>query len=131
MTYEPENPNEPQPYDAPQPQYAPAGGSYAPQPEYSNYGQQLEPNDKRTFSLWGVITGVVSLVLLSMFFLPGLAAIALSIVGLLREPRGKTMSIWGIVTGGLSLIVGLLLWILVPVLLVAAAASQGWNYYDY
>ena len=131
MTYTPPGQEPQQPsYSTPeQPTYA-APQSYATpqygQNPYAGYAAPKPKSDKKTFGLWSMILGLSGLLI--PLFINNIAAIALGIVGLIKE-NSKGMSITGLVSGG----VGLLIWapivwfVIVPLIgLAILGASYGY-----
>ncbi len=108
MTYTPPGQEPQQPsYSTPaQPAYSAPQSSYATpqygQNQYAGYGAPKPKSDKKTFGLWGMILGLSGLLL--PLFINNIAAIALGIVGLIKE-NSKGMSITAIVSGGIGLLV--------------------------
>lgn len=132
MTYTPPGQEPQQPsYSTPQqPAYSAPQSSYATpqygQNQYAGYAQPKPKSDKKTFGLWSMILGLSGLLI--PLFINNIAAIALGIVGLLKE-NSKGMSITGVVSGG----IGLLIWapivwfVIVPgIILWAAYAASGY-----
>lgn len=124
MTYtppgqEPQQPQQPS-YSAPQqsgyatPQYSVGQQSYA------GYAQPKPKSDKKTFGLWGMILGLSGLLI--PLFINNIAAIALGIVGLVKE-NSKGMSITAIVSGAIGLIWAPFAWTIAFGLIIFFAAG--------
>ncbi|SDH69651.1 DUF4190 domain-containing protein [Agrococcus jejuensis] len=129
MTYTPPGQEPQQPsYSTPeQPAYSAPQSSYATpqygQNQYAGYAQPKPKSDKKTFGLWSMILGLSGLLI--PLFINNIAAIALGIVGLIKE-NSKGMSITGLVSGG----IGLLIWapivwfVIVPLIVIAAVGAS-------
>lgn len=111
MTYtppgqEPQQPQQPS-YSTPaqQPSYAAPQSSYSTpqhgQNPYAGYAAPKPKSDKKTLGLWGMILGLSGLLI--PLYINNIAAIALGIVGLIKE-NSKGMSITAIVSGAIGLI---------------------------
>jgi hypothetical protein len=130
MTYTPPGQEPQQPsYSTPQqsgystPQYS------VGQQSYSGYAAPAPKSDKKTFGLWALILGLSGFLL--PFFINSIAAIALGIVGLLKE-NSKGMSITGIVTGAINLLIwGPIVWfVIVPgIIFLFALGAAGASTY--
>ncbi|MDR2255309.1 MAG: DUF4190 domain-containing protein [Arthrobacter sp.] len=100
-----------QPY-AVGPQYGPPYGQPMPQQPYP---QQFTPYGAPTYqapparglSITGMVLGIASVLFGWVFFLPPIAGVVFSILGLIKEPRGKGMAITGLILSGL----GVLFWL--------------------
>lgn len=133
MTYTPPGQEPQQPsYSTPQqPAYSAPQSSYSTpqygQNPYAGYAAPKPKSDKKTFGLWAMILGLSGLLI--PLFVNNIAAIALGIVGLLKE-NSKGMSITGLVTGG----IGLLIWapivwfVIVPAIAIFAIAGASYGY---
>lgn len=131
MTYTPPGQEPQQPaYSAPdQSSYAAPQASYSTpqygQNPYGGYAAAKPKSDKKTFGLWGMILGLSGLIL--PLFINNIAAIALGIVGLIKE-NSKGMSITAIVSGAVGIIWAPFAWTLVAGLIIFAIAGTSTTY---
>ncbi|WP_394163190.1 DUF4190 domain-containing protein [Galactobacter valiniphilus] len=114
------------PYAQPYPQQVPYGQQIPQQPyppQFAPYGAPIyQAPPARGLSITGMVLGIASMGLfLWAFLVPPVVGLIFSILGLIKEPRGKGMAITGLILSGL----GLILWFLVVI------GSGGWFWSDY
>lgn len=128
MTYTPPGQEPQQPsYSTPEqpassaPQSTYAAPQYGQNP-YAGYAAPKPKSDKKTFGLWSMILGLSGLLI--PLFINNIAAIALGIVGLVKE-NSKGMSITGLVSGSVGFIWAFIFWplVLTAIFLAIGAAS--------
>lgn len=135
MTYtppgqEPQQPQQPS-YSTPeQPAYSAPQSSYASpqygQNPYAGYAAPKPKSDKKTFGLWSMILGLSGLLI--PLFINNIAAIALGIVGLIKE-NSKGMSITGLVSGGIGLLIWApIVWFVILPLIGLAILGAAYSY---
>lgn len=83
---------------------------------------------KRTLSIVGMVLGIVSLLgifVIGLGFLPGIAAIIVSVLARRREPAGRPFSLTGLITGIVGTVIGLIVFAIYLVAIIFIASHPG------